>query len=497
MENNKNKKIRTRFAPSPTGFLHVGGLRTALYNYLFAKQKNGKFVLRIEDTDQKRQVKKGTEGILETLSKFLIWDEGLKVSQQGKIEQIGEYGPYMQSQRTEIYKKYANQLVAEGKAYYCFCSAERLEKMRQKKIENKQAPKYDGHCQKFSEKETKEKIKNGEKYVIRLKVDTQENIQFEDLIRGKVSFGAGNIDDQILVKSDGFPTYHLANVVDDYLMKITHVIRGDEWLSSTPKHILLYKAFNWKIPKFAHLPLLLNPDRSKLSKRQGDVAVEDYLKKGYLKETLLNFIALLGWNPGKGSEQEIFSLKELINEFNINKIHKGGAVFDLKKLDWMNSYYIKNKSNEELLILARPFFERYAKENKIKFDKNFFEKIIQVEKSRAEKLTDFTEEISFYFDQPNYDKKMLKWKDTENKEIIKNLEFMKVALKETDFKKLEYIQENLLRAADDKKGERLWPLRVALSGKEKSPSPFEIAWIIGKEESSKRVNRAIKKLKDE
>ncbi len=286
-------------------------------------------------------------------------------------------------------------------------------------------------------------------------------------------------------------------MVDDYLMKITHVIRGDEWLSSTPKHILLYKAFNWKIPKFAHLPLLLNPDRSKLSKRQGDVAVEDYLKKGYLKESLLNFIALLGWNPGKGSEQEIFSLKELINEFNINKIHKGGAIFDLKKLNWMNGYYIKNKSGKELFELAKPFLEDYSKKNKIKFNEKFFKKIIQVEKSRAERLTDFTKDIEYYFIQPNYNEEMLKWKDMENKEIIKNLEFMSSTLNETDFKNLECIQENLLKAAGEKKGEHLWPLRVALSGKEKSPSPFEIAWIIGKEESVKRVNQAVKKLKNE
>jgi nondiscriminating glutamyl-tRNA synthetase len=490
----KDKKIKTRFAPSPTGFLHVGGLRTALYSYLLVKQNDGKFILRIEDTDRKRGVEKGTERIIETLSKFIDWDEGPKLDEKGKITETGENGPYIQSKRTEVYKKYVDKLLEEGRAYYCFCSSERLDKMRQEQTANKQAPKYDGHCRDLSKEEIDEKIKKGEKHVIRFKVKSGEDVQFEDLIKGKVSFSTNTIDDQVLMKSDGFPTYHLAVVVDDHLMGITHVIRGDEWLPSTPKHILLYQAFDWEVPKFAHLPLLLNTDRSKLSKRQGDVAVEDYLKKGYLKESLLNFIALLGWNPGEGSEQEVFSLEELIKKFDIKKVHKGGAVFDLKKLDWMNGQYIKNKSDEDLLNLAKPFLEKYLSGKEIDFDEEFLKKIIHIEKTRATKLSDFAEEIDFYFEQPAYEKDLLRWKEITSEEVVKYLETMRDALGKTGFDSVSTIQESLLKVAGDKRGEHLWPLRVALSGAEKSPSPFEIAWVIGKEESLKRINEGMDRI---
>lgn len=488
------KEIKTRFAPSPTGFLHVGSLRTALYSYLLAKQNNGKFVLRIEDTDQKREVKKGTEGIIRTLNKFISWDEGPKLD-DGEIKEVGENGPYIQSKRIKIYKEHVKKLLKEGKAYYCFCSSEKLEKMRGEQIKNKQAPMYDGHCRELSKKEVEGKIKKGEKYVIRLRVEKGRDIQFEDLIKGKISFNTNTIDDQVLMKSDGFPTYHLAVVVDDYLMGITHVIRGDEWLPSTPKHILLYKAFDWEVPEFAHLPLLLNPDRSKLSKRQGDVAVEDYLEKGYLKEALLNFIALLGWNPGVGETQEVFSLKELIEKFDIRKVHKGGAVFDLKKLGWMNGQYIKNKNKENLFNLLKKSFKDCAEKNNFEFNEELTKKIIKVEKSRAEKLSDFTEEINFYFSQPEYDKDLLRWKDMSEKNVLESLEDIRNSFDKINFETIEIIQEDLLKIAGDKRGQYLWPLRVALSGKEKSPSPFEISWIIGKEKTLERIEKAIEKIK--
>ncbi|MEK9158981.1 MAG: glutamate--tRNA ligase, partial [Patescibacteria group bacterium] len=311
-------KVRVRFAPSPTGFLHVGGLRTALYNYLFAKQNKGVFFLRVEDTDQSRYVPGAVEALLKTIETvgFEI-DEG-PVLKNGKITEKGKYGPYFQSQRLDIYKKYADELVAKGHAYYCFCLADRLDQLRKTQETNKQPTMYDGLCHNLTPAEIKKKLAAGEKHVIRMNMPKEGQTIFQDLIHGEVKFENKLIDDQVLVKSDGFPTYHLAHAVDDHLMETSHVIRGDEWLSSTPKHLQLFKAFDWSAPAYAHIPLLLNPDRSKLSKRQGDVAVEDYLKKGYLAEALINFIALLGWNPG--TEKEIFSLDELIKGFSLAKV---------------------------------------------------------------------------------------------------------------------------------------------------------------------------------
>ncbi|MEK7189941.1 MAG: glutamate--tRNA ligase, partial [Patescibacteria group bacterium] len=341
-----------RFAPSPTGFLHVGSLRTALYNFLFARQHNGDFILRLEDTDRARYVAGAAESLLKTLAAAgLDWDEGPMLSDKEK----GKFGPYVQSERMEIYKKYAAELVDKDRAYYCFCPAERLEKLRQTQQANKQPTMYDGLCCGLDRSSVAKNLKENKPHVIRLAVPKEGMTKFKDIIRGEVEFENKLIDDQVLVKSDGFPTYHLANVVDDHLMKITHVIRGDEWLSSTPKHIVLYDAFGWDAPRFAHIPLLLNPDKSKLSKRQGDVAVEDYLKKGYLPEVLINFMALLGWNPG--TEQEIFSLSKLIKAFDISKAQKAGAVFNLEKLDWMSGEYIKKMPVGELVKKCLPFLQ--------------------------------------------------------------------------------------------------------------------------------------------
>jgi len=333
--------VRVRFAPSPTGYLHIGGLRTALYNYLFAKKHNGSFILRIEDTDRNRYV----EGAVENLINALKWcginyDEGPEIG--------GQFGPYLQSQRLEEYKKYAKKLIANGNAYYCFCTPDRLEKLReeQQKLKLPQA-KYDKHCLSLSQKEIDQNLSNNLQHVIRLDVKSNVKINFDDMIREHVEFDGSSVDDQVLIKSDGYPTYHLANVVDDHLMGITHVIRGEEWLSSTPKHVLLYDALNWQRPVFAHLPLLLNPDRSKLSKRQGDVAVEDYKAKGYLKEALINFVALLGWNAG--DDKEFYLIDELVENFSLERVNKSGAVFDIEKLNWLNAEHLRMKSNEELL----------------------------------------------------------------------------------------------------------------------------------------------------
>lgn len=473
-------KIRTRFAPSPTGYLHVGGLRTALYNYLFAKKYNGNFLLRIEDTDQTRMVKGADKQLLEIINLF-------KLKYDNK--------PVYQSKRLKIYKKFAEQLVKEGKAYYCFCTPERLTKMREEQIANKKPPMYDGTCRDLMHEQVEQNLSSGKPCVIRLRIPLNKIINFTDLIRGEVSFNSETIDDQILIKSDGYPTYHLANVVDDHEMGITHVIRGEEWLPSTPKHILLYDAFGWEKPAFAHLPLLLNPDRTKLSKRQGDVAVEDYLKNGYLPDTLLNFIALLGWNPGEGSTKEIFSLDELIKEFDLAKINKAGAVFDIEKLNWLNGLYIRKLKVKELAKLCKPYLKQIKNSKMI-------EKIVTVEQERLKKISDIAQNISFFSDKKiQYDPNLLVWKKSTRSATIENLvklEDYLLTLKETDFKTIKNLEEKItswIKQNNYGIGDYLWPMRVALSGQQNSPSPFEIAWVLGKKITLKRLNEAQNKLR--
>lgn len=513
--NNSEKKVRVRFAPSPTGYLHIGGLRTALYNYLFARKNGGDFIVRLEDTDQKRFVEGATESLVKTLAwSGINWSEGpYEKSEVGNLKskeildsknypgvvEVGELGPYIQSERLELYKKYAEQLVADGKAYYCFCKPERIEKVREQQIKDKQAPRYDRYClTNVTLEQINAKLKEKCPYTIRLKVPENEVIEFEDAVRGKVSFNSKNIDDQILFKSDGFPTYHLANVIDDHLMQITHVIRGEEWLPSTPKHILLYRAFGWQAPVFGHIPLLLNPDKSKLSKRQGDVAVEDYIAKGYLKEALINFVALLGWNEGQGSTQEIFSMEELIEKFELEKVHKAGAVFDLKKLDWINGQYIKKLSDEELLNQAKSFFEKqdfFANATDEKKTDAYLIKVLTVEKERLSKFADAGTENKFFFEEIAYDKSMLTWKTNTEQQTIESLKSAQTVLENIAEEKWtrEILEEKLLEAAGDKRGDLLWPLRVALTGAQKSPSPFECAWVLGKNESIERLENALKK----
>jgi nondiscriminating glutamyl-tRNA synthetase len=341
--------VRVRFAPSPTGYLHVGSLRTALYNFLFARRHGGVLVLRIEDTDQTRYVAGAAESLIQTLRVTGIeYDEGPDVG--------GDHGPYVQSERQDIYKAHGQQLIDNGYAYYCFCTPEDLETMREEQIARGLNPQYDRKCRNLEEGEISQKLEKGIPHVIRLKMPLNGETKIEDLIRGTVSFQNELQDDQVLIKSDGYPTYHLANVVDDHLMNITHVIRGEEWLLSLPKHIQLYNALGWNAPQWAHLPLLLNPDRSKLSKRQGDVAVEDYFEKGYLPQALINFLALLGWNPG--TDQEFFGMKELIEQFSLERVSKSGAIFDIEKLKWMNGHYVRELAEEERIEFLTPFFEK-------------------------------------------------------------------------------------------------------------------------------------------
>jgi len=468
--------------------------------------------LRIEDTDRKRFVEGALENLLATLEwAEITYDEGPKEKLKVKSEklkviesinykdivEIGDYGPYIQSERLETYKKYAQELVKKGYAYYCFCEPERLEEMRKDQQALKKPPIYDRYClRNVSEEEINKNLKNNCRYTIRLKIPENETVEFEDIVRGKVSFNTNLIDDQVLLKSDGFPTYHLAVVVDDHEMGITHVIRGEEWLPSVPKHILLYKYFGWEIPKFAHLPLLLNTDRSKLSKRQGDVAVEDYIKKGYLKETIINFVALLGWNPGKGETQEIFTVDELIEKFDLANVHKGGAVFDIKKLDWMNSEWIKKLSTDELYQRSLEFWKEKAFYNSASVEKkseDYLKKVLTIERDRLSKLSEVGECNKFFFGDIEYDKELLKWKEMSGDDIKKSLEKsldVLTNISDNDWT-LQNIEKTLLEIAGDKKGDLLWPLRVALTGEKKSPSPFEVAWVLGKEESLKRINEAI------
>lgn len=400
-----------------------------------------------------------------------------------------------------MYKKYANELVEKGKAYLCFCSSERLETVRKEQDARKEPTRYDGCCRNLSKEETGKRLSAGESCVVRLRVEEGSgDIVFDDAVRGKVSFSRKTIDDQVLVKSDGFPTYHMANVVDDHLMEITHVIRGEEWLPSTPKHILLYEAFGWDIPQFAHLPLLLNPDRSKLSKRQGDVAVEDYLGKGYLPEALLNFVALLGWNPGEGNTQEMFSLQELIESFDLTHVHKGGAVFDVKKLDWLNAQYIKKLPLDKLFTLAFPFLKEKqwfkSVESKRK-NSEYVQKVFSIEHDRLQKLSDVGESVKFLFVEPAIDAALLPWKKNSYEETTKALEIIREVLE--TFSEENWTKNNLekilLETAGERKGDFLWPLRVALSGEKQSPPPFEIAWVLGKETTLQRIDTARTQLK--
>ncbi len=343
-----------RFAPSPTGFVHIGSLRTALYNYLFAKKTGGKYLLRVEDTDQTRLVEGALEGMLAAMKWAGInHSEGVMIAEDGTVFQSGENGPYIQSERLPIYQEYMKILLDKGYAYPCFCTKERLDSVRDEQKSKGENFKYDGHCRHLSEEEIQAKMAAGEPYVYRLKLPENVDITFQDVVRGTVTVNTNDMDDQVLMKTDGFPTYHFAVIVDDHLMGVTHIIRGEEWLPSTPKHAFLYEAFGWDAPVFVHLPNILNSDKKKLSKRQGDVAVEDFRKKGYLKEALVNYVALLGWAPD--DNQEIFTMEELENAFTLEKVSKSGGVFDVQKLNWMNNQYIKSHDLDELTKLCVPY----------------------------------------------------------------------------------------------------------------------------------------------
>lgn len=484
MEKNSNasNEVRVRFAPSPTGFIHIGSLRTALFNLLFARHHGGKNILRIEDTDQSRKVEGAVENLIKNLSLLDInFDEG---PLQG-----GDFGPYYQSERLDIYKKYCDELVSKGAAYYAFDTPEELDEMRKlQQLEGRQTM-YDGRARDLTEDEVKENIKNGKPFVIRLKVPRDEEIKFDDLIKGTIKIETNAIDDQILLKSDGFPTYHLANVVDDHLMNITHIIRGEEWVTSVPKHILIYRALGWEVPKMAHVPLILNKDKTKLSKRQGDVAVEDYLKKGYLKEALINFMALLGWNPGEGEEQEFFSLEELNKRFTIEKVQASGAVFNIDKLNWMNNAYIKNYDPDKLTELSLPYFENTGIDIN---DITKVKKILLAVRVYLNKLDEIPEQLKIFTQEDvaleNENLKEILLADT-SKTVFKALveKFAGVQILDP----VSY--KNALNEVQKEtgiKGKQLFkPLRIALTGSENGPELPAIAEIFGKDKVIGLINK--------
>ena len=484
--------MRTRFPPSPTGFLHVGGLRTALYGFLLARQTNGKFLMRIEDTDQARSVPGAVENMLSSLHwAGLDPDEGVMLEGDNVIQK-GPHGPYFQSERLDLYKKYAEQLIESGHAYRCFCTSGRLEQMRKDQEARKVAPMYDRLCVRLKPEEVQAKIDAGEPHVVRLKVPHERTITFDDDIRGKVSFQGHTIDDQVLLKSDGFPTYHLAHVVDDHFMEIDVVTRGEEWLSSLPKHLLLFEFLKWPTPRYAHLSLLLNKDKTKLSKRQNSVSVQEYIDKGYLPEALINFIALLGWNPG--TEQDIFTMQELIEQFTLERVQKAGAVFDTEKLDWLQGQWIRRLSKEEFAARIRPLVEE--KIPAAASDKSFMEKAALIQ----ERITFFPEApdmLRYFYEEPTASVELM----ANPKQKVTPEDLPKIL--QTDLEVLEAIPHDewtVTRLEQDlraevakgtwKLGQLLWPIRAALTGLPFSPGAFEVAAVLGKEETVKRLSKA-------
>lgn len=487
--------MRTRFAPSPTGSLHVGGLRTALFSWLIAKQTEGKFLLRIEDTDQAREV----AGAVDVILRGLQWagldpEEGV-VMVKGNATQQGAHGPYKQSERLALYRPYVDQLIKDGHAYPCFCSPERLEQMRNDQQLRKQAPMYDRQCCNLSEDEVKRRIKAGENHVIRMRIPREQTITFNDDIRGDLSFQGHTIDDQVLLKSDGFPTYHLAHVVDDHLMEIDMVIRGEEWLSSLPKHLLLFRWLGWTPPRYAHVPLLLNKDKSKLSKRQNAVSVEEYMEKGYLPEAMLNFLAMLGWNSG--TTQELFTLQELIQQFTIDRVQKAGAIFDTEKLDWLQGQWMRKLTTEEFVKRIKSQVEKSYPE--AAGDRAFSKKAALIQ----ERITFFHEApdmLGFFYREPVVAIDLLaskKQKITEEDlpTYLTVLEEVLTAIPEKEWAE-ERILADVKTAITEKNlklGQLLWPLRAALTGREYSPGAVEVAALLGKEATLKRLAK-VKKL---
>ena len=482
------EKIRTRFAPSPTGRMHVGNLRTALYTYLIAKHEGGDFILRIEDTDQERHVE-GAEGIIyRTLEKTgLIHDEG--------PDKDGGYGPYVQSERQKagIYMEYAKKLVEKGEAYYCFCTQERLNSLK-KTVNGEEIMVYDKHCLHLTKEEVEANLKAGKPFVIRQNNPKEGTTTFHDEIYGDITVDNAELDDMVLIKSDGYPTYNFANVVDDHLMKITHVVRGNEYLSSSPKYNRLYDAFGWKVPVYVHCPTITNEEHKKLSKRSGHSSFEDLLEQGFLTEAIVNFVALLGWSPT--DNQEFFTLEELVKAFDYHNMSKSPAVFDMTKLRWMNGEYIKKMDDEKFFELAKPYLEAAIKKP---LD---LKKIAGMVKTRIETLCDIADQVDFFEEMPEYSVDMYihkKMKTTKENSLETLKEVLPILEEQDDFSN-DALFEALSKYVADKgvkTGFVMWPIRTAVSGKQMTPAgATEIMEIIGKEESLTRIRKGIELLEN-
>jgi len=480
--------VRVRFAPSPTGEPHVGNIRTAIFNWLFARHEGGQFILRIEDTDRARLVERSLESILEGLRWLgLDWDEGPEVG--------GPYGPYFQSERLEIYRRYEKQLFEEGKAYYCNCPPERLAAIREEMQKRKENPRYDRHCRdlKLSPEV------NGTRCAFRLKIPLEGETAFEDTVRGRVVFNNDLLDDLVLVKTDGYPTYHFANVIDDHLMGVSHVMRGDEWISSVPRHIVLYQALGWEPPVFAHLSTIVGPDRSRLSKRHGATSIMEYRNKGYFPETVFNFLALLGWSPG--DNREIMTREELIQAFSLESIVPTAAVYDLKKLDWMNGEYVRKMSDEELLQRVVPLWVEggLLALDQVSLRKEWLLKIIKLLKERCQKITDFPAKSQYFFlgDFP-YEEEEAK-KHLHGELTASWLEALADKLAAVDSFTAGSIEGTVREFSTErgiKPAQCIHPMRVALSGTMAGPGLFEMAEVLGKEKVLRDLRRALQYIRE-
>ncbi len=471
-------QVRVRIAPSPTGPFHLGNARTALFNYLFSRKHQGIFVLRIEDTDKERSTKQWEQGILDSLKWLgLDWQEG----------------PYRQSERKAIYQKHIEKLLEKKKLYHCFCSKEELEAQRQYLMSIGKPSRYSGKCLQLSAKQVKEKLEQGKGYVLRFKAPLKK-VVFEDMLRGEIENHSDNFGDFVAAKSSSEPLYNLACVIDDFEMKISHVIRGEDHIPNTPKQILLAEALGIQIPQYLHLSMILGPDRAKLSKRHGATFVPEYKKEGYLAEAVINFLAFLGWNPG--TDKEIFSINALVKTFSVEGLQKSGAVFNIKKLDWLNGFYLRQKSLDKLAELCLPYLQT-AGLVKPGDDLALVRKAVGLYQERLKKLSEISELVDFFFQEPEYDKALLFWKDNKEKETKKALDKAEKVLKKLKVGEWtkEKINQLLMEEAEPTdRGKLLWPLRAALSGKKASASPFEIAEVLGKEKTLERIKQAKKKL---
>ncbi len=479
-------EVRTRFAPSPTGFMHLGGLRTALYNYLYARKMGGKFILRIEDTDQERFVEGATEVIYDTLRGCgMEWDEGPDVG--------GDYGPYVQSERKSLYLPYAQQLVEKGAAYYCFCTKEELDGRRAAAEARGEVFKYDKHCLNLSKEEIQAKIDAGVPYVIRLNCPTEGESSYDDVVFGHIAFPNSDLDDMVLIKADGMPTYNFANVIDDHLMGITHVMRGMEYLSSTPKYNLLYNAFGWEIPQYIHLTTVMRDAQHKLSKRDGDAYYSDFIEKGYLKEALINYLALVGWNPG--TDQEFFTMDELIQAFDIHRLNNSPGIFDVNKLDWMNAQYIAKMDFDQYLETAKPWFDKVLAGKGIDY-----RRLAELMQSRTDVFCRIPDKIRFLAEMPEYDtaiffNKKQKSDETVAREVLPLLVPVLDGIDDWTEQNIHEVVMAKIAEWGRKNGAVLWPLRIAISGLESTPGgAFEIAYLLGRDETLRRLRLSLEKL---